>query len=83
MMLLSLLAPLVLLVSKAQVAVTQIGTSCTVTPLTSSEDDTPQILSAFKSCGIDGSISFSDGIYHINQIMDITLTNCTVSLRGT
>jgi galacturan 1,4-alpha-galacturonidase len=79
---------LLLLMSPALAAITQIGTTCTVTPLSSdttssTADDTPQILTAFKSCGKDGSITFEDGTYHINQIMDITLSNSTVILRGT
>ncbi|KAE8445539.1 hypothetical protein EG329_013303 [Mollisiaceae sp. DMI_Dod_QoI] len=88
-MLLPLLTSSALLLSTALGAVTQIGTACTVTPLSSGAsasgtiDDTPQILAAFKQCGKDGSISFEDGTYHINQIMDITLNNCDVTLRGT
>lgn len=84
----SSLTLLLLLLSPTLGAVTKIGTTCTVTPLssnstTSTLDDTPQILSAFKSCGKDGNIIFEDGVYHINQIMDITLTNSDVLLRGT
>lgn len=87
-MLLSLLSFLALLLGSALGKVTQVGTACTVTPLSSDStsgtiDDAPQILAAFKSCGKDGSISFSDGIYHINQVMDTTLINCDVILRGT
>ncbi|KAF4630339.1 hypothetical protein G7Y89_g7801 [Cudoniella acicularis] len=86
-----LLLQLLVLFQPAIAAVLQIGSACTVTPLSSSStrsleatDDTPQILDAFKKCGKDGSIEFTGGTYHIGQVMDtIDLRNCDISLHGT
>ncbi|TVY81138.1 Alpha-L-rhamnosidase rgxB [Lachnellula suecica] len=82
-----LLTILLLLLSQQALAlVTQNGTACTVTPLgtSSTADDTPQVLDAFKKCGQDGSITFSEGTYYIGQIMDTTnLRNVDISIYGT
>lgn len=47
-------------------------------------DDTPQILDAFKQCGKDGRIVFSEGTYNIRQVMNTTdLRNCDIDILGT
>ncbi|ERT02091.1 hypothetical protein HMPREF1624_00388 [Sporothrix schenckii ATCC 58251] len=47
-------------------------------------DDTPQILAAFKQCGHDGRIVFSEGTYNIRQVMNTTdLRNCDIDILGT
>ncbi|CAK7235344.1 hypothetical protein SBRCBS47491_009261 [Sporothrix bragantina] len=50
----------------------------------SSPDDTPQILDAFKQCGHDGHIVFTEGTYNIRQVMNTTdLRNCDIDILGT
>ncbi|KAH8646985.1 exo-rhamnogalacturonase B [Tricladium varicosporioides] len=87
-----LLLPVLVLAKTAITAVTQIGTACTITPLSASlkrdslatPDDVPQILDAVKKCGKDGSITFTEGVYHMGKVMDmISLQNCDISMRGT
>ncbi|KAB5575626.1 polygalacturonase-like protein [Coniochaeta sp. 2T2.1] len=47
-------------------------------------DDTPQILSAFKQCGKDGTIIFTEGVFNIRQVMNTTdLSNCDIEIHGT
>ncbi len=47
------------------------------------DDDTPQILDAFKKCGHDGTIVFTEGTYTIRQVMNTTdLRNCDISIYG-
>jgi polygalacturonase len=46
-------------------------------------DDTPQILEAFKKCGKDGTIIFTEGTFNIRQVMNTTdLQNCDISIYG-
>lgn len=46
-------------------------------------DDTPQILDAFKNCGKDGTIIFTEGVYNIRQVMNTTdLSNCSIHIYG-
>ncbi|TAQ88662.1 hypothetical protein B7494_g3030 [Chlorociboria aeruginascens] len=89
-MLLNCILRLLFLLLPAAATVSQNGSACTVTPLSSSGtnsnsvDDTPQILDAVTKCGVNGSISFSAGTYYINQVMDtISLHNCDISIYGT
>ncbi len=47
-------------------------------------DDTPQILEAFKQCGHEGRIVFTEGTYNIRQVMNTTgLRNVDIDLLGT
>ncbi|KAK3327514.1 polygalacturonase-like protein [Cercophora scortea] len=47
-------------------------------------DDTPQILDAFKQCGTDGTVIFSEGTFNIRQVMNTTaLRNCSIEIHGT
>ncbi|EAU87862.2 exo-rhamnogalacturonase B [Coprinopsis cinerea okayama7 len=72
-------------------AVTQIGTACTVTPLSPTPvppggrppDDTPQFRDAYSRCGRNGSITFTEGNFYIGQVMDVTLQNCEINILGT
>lgn len=81
-------------------AVHRVGNTCTVTPLggrgeatldrpsvdlhAATVDDTPQILDAFKQCGHDGHIVFTEGTYSIRQVMNTTdLRNCEIEILGT
>lgn len=67
----------------------KVGTLCTVTPLSATStsttlDDTPNILAAFKSCGTNGQIVLTEGIFHIGKVMDtLSLSNCDISIHGT
>ncbi|KAH8908662.1 glycoside hydrolase family 28 protein [Coniochaeta sp. PMI_546] len=46
-------------------------------------DDTPQMLEAFKKCGKDGTIIFTEGTFNIRQVMNTTdLSNCDISIYG-
>ena len=46
-------------------------------------DDTPQILQAFKTCGKDGRIVFTEGTYNLRQVMNTTdLSNCDIEIHG-
>jgi len=46
-------------------------------------DDTPVILDAFKRCGKDGSIVFTEGTYNIRQVMNTSgLSNVDISIYG-
>ncbi len=47
------------------------------------DDDTPEILDAFKKCGHDGSIVFTEGTFNLRQVMNTTdLRNCDISIYG-
>jgi len=81
-----------LLSNQALAAITQTGTACTVTPLSPTPvpaggkvpDDTPQFLDAFKRCGKDGSVTFTEGNFYLGQVMDtINLQNVDISIYGT
>ncbi|OCL02119.1 glycoside hydrolase family 28 protein [Glonium stellatum] len=87
------LLALLLFSELALAAVNKTGSTCIVTPLSATgsistvdaqtQDDTPQILDAFKQCGKDGSIEFADGTFYIGQVMDTTsLQNCDISIYG-
>jgi galacturan 1,4-alpha-galacturonidase len=80
-----------LLLSRALGEVVVNGTRCTVSPLSAtpipagakSADDAPQILSAFKSCGKNGSIEIMPGDYYIGRVMDtLDFQNVEISIRG-
>ncbi len=46
-------------------------------------DDTPQILQAFRTCGKDGRIVFTEGTYNLRQVMNTTdLSNCDIEIHG-
>lgn len=46
-------------------------------------DDTPQIVAAFKQCGKDGTIIFTEGTFNIRQVMNTTdLSNCEIEIHG-
>ena len=48
-----------------------------------SVDDTPQILQAFRTCGKDGRIVFTEGTYNLRQVMNTTdLSNCDIEIHG-
>lgn len=74
-----------LIANLVDAAITQVGTACTITPLTGTNpDDTPQILDAFKRCGQDGSVTFSEGTFHIGQVMDtLNFRNVEINILGT
>jgi hypothetical protein len=47
-------------------------------------DDVPAVLQAFKTCGHNGNVVFSNTTYHINTVMKTTgLKNCAVDIYGT
>ncbi|KFX95946.1 hypothetical protein V490_03582 [Pseudogymnoascus sp. VKM F-3557] len=47
-------------------------------------DDAPAVLEAFKTCGHNGNVVFSNTTYHINSVMKTTgLKNCAVDIYGT
>ena len=78
---------LALTIPTAAGLVTQRGHACLVYPESSNDgtpsDDTPNILLAFEKCGKDASIVFTEGTFHIKQVMNTTnLVNCNVSLYG-
>ena len=81
------LGSLLLLGGLASAALVKEGSTCTVTPLGgtgNTVDDTPQVLDAFKQCGQDGSIVFTNGTYNIRQVMDTSkLRNVDISITGT
>lgn len=58
--------------------------TCTVQPSLNGTDDAPAILSAFKTCGKDGTVVFLNHTYTINSIMNTTgLSNCNIDIYGT
>lgn len=47
-------------------------------------DDAPAVLEAFRECGQDGRVVFSNTTYYINSVMNTTgLNNCEVEIHGT
>ncbi|KAI1462323.1 glycoside hydrolase family 28 protein [Annulohypoxylon moriforme] len=84
-----LLPALLAFVGSASAALNVTGSTCTVTPLTDGvngkePDDTPQILDAFKQCGVNGKVILTEGLFHIGQIMDLkNLQNVDVEIHGT
>lgn len=61
------------------------STVCTVPAAGSSSiDDAPAILEAFRKCGHGGKIILTNTTYHINSVMNTTgLRDCEVDLQGT
>lgn len=60
------------------------GQSCTVYPNGNKTDDSPSILGAFRSCGLNGKISFINETYWIERVMNTTgLKNVEIDLKGT
>jgi galacturan 1,4-alpha-galacturonidase len=60
--------------------------TCTVPPGGSSSiDDAPAIIAAFKECNTNsGKVIFTNHTYHINSVMKITgLKNVDVDIKGT
>ncbi|KAG4033191.1 hypothetical protein MFRU_005g02040 [Monilinia fructicola] len=58
--------------------------TCTIQPSLNGTDDAPAILSAFKTCGKDGTVVFLNHTYTINSIMNTTgLSNCNIDIHGT
>ncbi|QSZ32202.1 hypothetical protein DSL72_001774 [Monilinia vaccinii-corymbosi] len=58
--------------------------TCTVQPSQNGTDDAPAVLSAFKTCGKDGTVVFLNDTYTINSIMNTTaLSNCNIDIYGT
>lgn len=57
---------------------------CYLTPNKHGRDDGPAILQAFKDCGKDSKITFSNDTFNIGTVMDTRgLKNVTIDLRGT
>ncbi|KAK2605417.1 hypothetical protein N8I77_008254 [Diaporthe amygdali] len=78
------LSLLAILSTSALAALNKTGSTCTVTPLTTGADDTPQILDAFKQCGRDGTVVLTEGLFNIGQVMRTTdLNNCDIEIHGT
>lgn len=47
-------------------------------------DDAPAIVAAFKQCGNGGTVCFQNTTYHINTVLDIRgLKDCEIDLKGT
>src|SRR3569833_996003 len=76
------------LASSARAFVVNNGTTCylypeSITHLGQPVDDTPSILQAFELCGTNGTVVFTENVFHINQVMNITnLVICDVELHG-
>ena len=46
-------------------------------------DDSPSIQQAFDLCGTNGTVIFSENVFHVNSVLNTTnLLNCDVHLRG-
>lgn len=79
----------VLLPRLAQAVLNVTGSTCTVTPLAYSgsgaePDDTPQILQAFRTCGVNGRVVLAEGTFHIGQVMDtLAFSNVDIDIHGT
>lgn len=70
--------------ASALAALNKTGSTCTVTPLATGKDDTPQILDAFKQCGQNGKVVLTEGLFNIGQVMRTTdLNNCDIEIHGT
>jgi len=76
------------LLSLASAYVVNNGTTCYLYPESLTHfgqpvDDTPSILQAFDLCGTNGTIVFTDNVFHIDQVMNTTnLVNCNVEIEG-
>ena len=65
------------------------GSDCYVYPESLTDgsqpvDDTPSVLQAFELCGINGSVTMTEGNhFYIDQVMNTTnLLNCDVNILG-
>ncbi|CAI7622851.1 unnamed protein product [Penicillium bialowiezense] len=64
------------------------GTTCTLYPESLTHhgqevDDSPSIQEAFDTCGTNGTVIFTDNVFHVNTVLNTTnLLNCDVYLRG-
>ncbi|KAE8366585.1 pectin lyase fold/virulence factor [Aspergillus caelatus] len=64
------------------------GTTCTLYPESliyqgQEVDDSPSIQQAFDMCGTNGTVIFSENVFHVNTVLNTTnLLNCDVHLRG-
>ena len=46
-------------------------------------DDSSSIQDAFELCGTNGSVTFTEGTFHVNKVLTTTnLLNCNVNVRG-
>lgn len=58
--------------------------TCEIYPNGNGQDDTPNILKAFKHCGVNGTVIFTNQTFQIDQVMNTTnLYNCNVHIHGT
>src|SRR5690242_4023395 len=71
-----------LLAARVLAGMNKTGSLCTVTP-SGSKDDSTYIMDAFKQCGTNGQVEITEGEFTIAKVMDVTLKNCDVSIRGT
>src|SRR5438876_8599095 len=56
---------------------------CVVQPSLTGGDDAPAIIAAFRNCGQDGNVIFTNHTYPINSVMNTTgLSNCHIELHG-
>jgi hypothetical protein len=59
------------------------GKVCTITPLGSNQDDTPQILKAFEKCNNGGTVVFPEGKrFYIATRLNPAVSDVTVEWRG-
>ena len=64
------------------------GTDCRLWPESLTHggqpvDDTPSVLQAFELCGTNGTVTFTNHTFYMNQVMNTTnLENCDVVLTG-
>ncbi|EAU30162.1 predicted protein [Aspergillus terreus NIH2624] len=64
------------------------GTTCVLYPESlvhrgQPVDDAPSIQQAFDMCGTNGTVIFSENVFHVNTVLNTTnLLNCDVHLRG-
>lgn len=57
---------------------------CILTPQSDGADDTPNIVQAFKECSRNSKITFTNGTFNINSVMDTRgLLNVEINLLGT
>ena len=82
------LLPLAALAATAAGYVVQKGNECTLYPESLKHngeevDDVPSVREAFEKCGHDGTVIFSEHVFHMNSVLNTTnLVNCDVKLRG-
>jgi hypothetical protein len=57
---------------------------CVVQPSLTRGDVAPAIVAAFRKCGQNGKVVFTNYTYHINSVMKTTgLSSCHIGLHGT